>query len=68
MKCKENIAEAFPKEWDTYIKFFVKNFKQYHELCLKQIATGTPHYFIRFEDTTNDSKTIMTELFQFMLD
>ena len=55
MKCKENIAEAFPHEWDSYIKFSVQNFKQYHELCLKQIANGTPHYFIRYEDTTNDS-------------
>ena len=68
MKCKENIAEAFPHEWDSYIKFSVQNFKQYHELCLKQIATGTPHYFIRYEDTTNDSQPIMTELFKFMLD
>ena len=65
--CKENIAEAFPQEWDTHIKRFVPHFKQWHELCIQQITTGTPHFFTRFEDTTNDSKTILTDLFKFML-
>ncbi len=68
MRCQENIAEAFPREWDSFIKCIVQHFKEYHLLCLQQIATGTPHYFIRYEDTTNNSQTIMTELFKFILD
>lgn len=34
MSCRENIKEAFPAEWDIYIRAHVKMFKQYHEMVL----------------------------------
>ena len=42
-------------------------FKGYHELILKQISSGVPHYFMRFEETAQNSTEIITELFQFMM-
>lgn len=31
MGCKENIAEAFPAEWNQFVRGFVNNFKLWHK-------------------------------------
>ena len=36
-------------------------------MVLNQVCTGTPHYFTRYEDMTNNSTLIMTEVFKFIL-
>lgn len=65
MQCEENVKEAVPEEWDQFIRVMVRGFKEFHEMVKQQ---DIPVYYMRYEDTTNHSKGILTELFQFMLD
>ena len=61
------MKEVFAAEWDNYIKTQIFCFKAFHELVLKQVSSGVPHYFMRYEDTTQKATEIITELFQFMM-
>ena len=38
MTAEQNIAEAFPAEWDAWIKVYVTLFKDYHNFLLRKIA------------------------------
>jgi hypothetical protein len=50
LTCEEKINEAFPAEWDAYIRGQVTIFKQYHAFLIEQLANNVPVYFCRYED------------------
>ena len=69
LTCEENISEAFPVEWDQWIRSQVHTFKQYHAFLIDRLAKNVPVYFCRYEDqTTTHANRNLTELFQFFLD
>ena len=68
MTSQEHFPEAFPQQWDNFIREYVQNFKRWHQLCIQQVALGIPHYFMRYEDTTHDANQTMTELFKVLFD
>ena len=67
MVCEENIREAFPEEWDHFIRRGVQSFKEFHQIISNDFAKEVPIYFMRYEDQTTEARPILTDLFKFML-
>lgn len=50
---EEKFHEAFPVEWDRFVRMYTNMFKRFHEFYINQIARNVPIYFFRYEDKTN---------------
>ena len=52
LTCQENISEAYPVQWDQWVRGQVLIFKQYHAFLIDLLAKQVPVYFFRYEDQT----------------
>ena len=63
MTSKEKISEAFPVEWDFNIKVMAKAYAEYYRHVEQSIGKDVSIYYIRFEDQTTHTESILTDLF-----
>jgi hypothetical protein len=62
------LNEAFPEAFDSWIRYSVQMFKEFHHFFMHKLHGKVPVYFLRYEDQTTCSKEMNTELFRFMFD
>jgi hypothetical protein len=67
MTCTETINEAFPREWDEWIRCTVAMFKEYHTFVLDTLRHKVPVFFFRYEDKTTRSTETLSEMFRFIM-
>lgn len=64
----EKVNEAFPAEWDSYIRHTIPIFKAYHAQVMESLAKEIPAYFFRYEDQTTNSRETTIEFCKVILD
>jgi hypothetical protein len=58
----------FPEVWDKFIKDSVDALSEYQRRVETEVATAVPTLIIRFEDLRSDPKSVLEEIFCFLLD
>jgi hypothetical protein len=64
---KKLVNEAFPSEWDGWVRSFTIQFKQWHDWVCNELPKHVPVYFVRYEDQTTKSLETTLGFFRFML-
>ena len=50
--CKEVVNQAFPAEWDEFVRNYIVSFKEWHKYIVDELAPKVPVHYMRFEDMT----------------
>ena len=65
---KEEYYKDFPETWDTFLRAVTPVISESFKMLRESISKQIPTYYCRYEDLRNDPKTVLTEIFRFILD